>query len=269
MKNSTLATVAGSLAAAIAVGAWLWQRRTVEPPPPAAPSAASAPAVAPPAATAPAVLYPVEPAASQASGPLNVEEELAGVFGRKSVQSLFQVEGFARRLVATIDNLGRTSASARMWPLNPAPGRFTVEKQGDATFVSPDNGLRYTPYVLLAETADLRQVVALYTRLYPQLQQAYEELGYPGRYFNDRLVQVIDQLLATPEIAKPLEVRLPPLDPSLQVPRRWVLYEFVDPSLQSLTAGQKMLLRMGPVNERRIKARLAELRRLLTTPPPR
>ena len=271
MKNSTLATGAGFLVAAIAVGAWFWQRRTSEPPapPPAAPSAASAPVAAAPVASAPAILYPVEPAASQAAGPPDIEEELAGVFGRRSVQSLFQVDAFSRRLVATIDNLGRTSASARMWPLNPAPGQFTVEKRDDASFVSPDNGLRYTPYVLLAETADLRQVVALYTRIYPQLQQAYEELGYPGRYFNDRLVQVIDQLLATPEVDEPLEVRLPPLDPSLHVPRPWVLYEFADPALQSLSAGQKMLLRMGPVNERRIKARLAELRRLLTTPPTR
>jgi hypothetical protein len=33
-----------------------------------------------------------------------------------------------------------------------------------------------------------------------------------------------------------------------------------------LTAGQKMLLRMGPENERRLKAKLVEIRRLLATP---
>ena len=269
MKRSTLAITAASLVAAIAVAGWLWRRETQAPPPPAPPPAASAPSLAPSAASPPAVLYPIAPAASQAAGPLDLEAELAGVFGRKAVQALFQVDGFARRLVATVDNLGRTSASPRMWPLSPVPGRFTVEKRGDAVFVSPDNGSRYTPYVLLAEATELRQAVALYARLYPQLQQAYEELGYPGRHFNDRMVEVIDQLLATPEVDGPLEVRLPPHDPSLQVPRPWVLYELVDPSLRSLTAGQRMLLRMGPVNERRIKARLAELRHLLTARAPR
>ena len=43
-----------------------------------------------------------------------------------------------------------------------------------------------------------------------------------------------------------------------------MLYQFDDPALESLSAGQKILLRMGSVNERRVKAKLAELRTLLT-----
>jgi hypothetical protein len=39
-----------------------------------------------------------------------------------------------------------------------------------------------------------------------------------------------------------------------------VRYEYADPSLEALTAGQKILLRSGPVNERRLKAKLAEFR---------
>ena len=152
----------------------------------------------------------------------------------------------------------------RLWPVNPVPGRFSVELRDGATFIGADNGLRYTPYVLLLETVDLRQGVAVYSRIYPDLQRAYEDLGYPKGYLNDRLVHVIDELLATPEIDVPLEVRLPSIEGPLQPKRPWVLYEFVDPQLQSLTAGQKALLRMGSVNERRIKVRLSEIRRLVT-----
>jgi hypothetical protein len=43
-----------------------------------------------------------------------------------------------------------------------------------------------------------------------------------------------------------------------------VLYEFADPKLQALTSGQKLLLRMGSVNERRVKSRLAEIRQMVT-----
>ena len=204
MKKSTLAVSGGLLIAAIVVAVWLWRRETAAPPalPSRQPAAASAPALERPVASAPAVQYPIEPPNAQAAGePQDIESALADVFGRKSVLALFQVDGFANRLVATVDNLGRERAPARLWPLNPAPGRFTVDKRGAVTVVGADNGLRYTPYVLLAESADIRQLVALYVRLYPQLQQAYEELGYPGRYFNDRLVEVIDQLLATPDVA--------------------------------------------------------------------
>ena len=78
---------------------------------------------------------------------------------------------------------------------------------------------------------------------------------------------MIDLLLATPEIDVPMQVRLPPIEGPLRPQRPWLLYEFVDPDLQSLTSGQKALLRMGSVNERRIKVRLAEIRRLVTTAP--
>jgi hypothetical protein len=154
-----------------------------------------------------------------------------------------------------------------MWPVTPAPDRFLVRAQGDATVISADNGLRYTPYVLLLESIDLRQAVRLYFRMYPQLQRAYVELGYPRQYFNDRLVEVIDLLLATPDVEQPLRVRLPQVRGPIAPPRPWVMYEFEHPSLDELASGQKLLLRMGPVNQRRVKLKLAEIRRLVTVGP--
>ena len=112
----------------------------------------------------------------------------------------------------------------------------------------------------------MRQVVGIYVRIYPSLQRAFEELGYPRSHFNDRLVEVIDQLLATPEIDAPLQVVMPPIAGPVRPERPWVLYEFADPKLQALTSGQKLLLRMGSVNVRRVKARLAEIRAMVTVP---
>ena len=268
------------MAAAVALGllgaaAWMWWQvpsrpaQTVAPapaassPPPAAPAAAATAA----AATAELVIrHPVEglAAAQPSTGPLDVDAALTALFGRKAVLSLFQLQDFAHRFVATVDNLGASHAPSRLWPLNPVEGPFIVETKDGSAVISADNGLRYTPYVLLLETVDLHQAVALYARLYPQLQQAYEDLGYPKRYFNDRLVDVIDQLLATPDVSNPLKVRLPQINGPEQPKRPWVLYEFEDPALRTLTAGQKLLLRMGPVNERRVKTRLREIRRLVT-----
>jgi len=228
----------------------------------------------PPVAAAPsepAIRHPIEaaaPAESPAAEPVTVESVLTHLFGRKAVLSMFQLDDFPRRLVATVDNLPRTHAPARLWPVNPADGRFTVQRSGDIETVSPDNGMRYTPYVLLIETVDMRQAVGAYRTLYPLLQSAYVDLGYPRGYFNDRLVEVIDHLLATPQPEGPLEVRMTEIKGPVQPERPWVLYEFADPALQSLSVGQKMLLRMGPVNARRVKAKLAEIRRLVTTAAP-
>jgi hypothetical protein len=94
--------------------------------------------------------------------------------------------------------------------------------------------------------------VAAYVHFYPLLQQAYRDLGYPDGYFNDRLVAVLDNLLAAPQPAEPVALAQPK-----------VLYEFADAALESLPAGQKILVRMGPANEARVKAKLAEIRRLV------
>jgi len=47
--------------------------------------------------------------------------------------------------------------------------------------------------------------------------------------------------------------------------RPWVRYEFADPQLQSLSSGQKIMVRVGLENERRLKVRLKALRALVAT----
>ncbi|KRA71296.1 hypothetical protein ASD88_16010 [Pelomonas sp. Root662] len=204
-----------------------------------------------------------EPVPAEPLEATGVEDALITLLGRKAVMNHLRVDGFANRIVATVDNMDRPQLSSRLWPFYPSTGQFSVRKQDGRTYIDADNGLRYAPLLLLAETVDPAQVAELYRRMYPLLQAAYVELGYPKGRFNDRLLAVIDHLLATPVPDGPLEVRLPPIDPSVAPPRPWVLYQFTDPALESLSAGQKWLLRLGPVNERRVKLRLQQFKREL------
>lgn len=265
MSKPSAIVLCALLGAALA-GAWFWWQGSrgagILPPPPVA--AASVP-VAAPAPSSPAILHPVPAASAASAQATSFEDALSALFGRGPVATLFRTDDFARRFVATVDNLGRSAAPAGVWPVNPAKGRFELASSGGHAIIGPDNGLRYTSYVLLLERVDLARAVQFYSALYPELQRAYEELGFPHGYFNDRFVAVLDQLLATPEVVAPLRVHRPVINGSEQPTRPWVLYEFDDPALQSLSAGQRTLLRMGSVNERRVKVRLAELRRLLAS----
>ena len=183
--------------------------------------------------------------------------------GRKALLTFMQLDDFPRRLVATVDNLGRERAPSIVWPVNPTAGRFTVLPQAEMAAISADNGARYTPFVLLAETVNIEHVVDLYARLYPLLQSAYQELGCPSLSFNDRLLEVLDLLLATPEPAVPVKLDLLEIRGPVPSQRPWVRYQFADPALEGLAAGQKILIRMGPVNERRLKGKLREIRHLI------
>jgi hypothetical protein len=260
----------------IAAGAgwWYWSQQKVAPPPPPVASAPQPdnPPAPPPVEAAPGPQNPVDALAAPdaalpalADADARVTAALTELLGKKPVASFLQLDGFVRRFVATVDNLPRAQAPARVWPVNPMPDRFTVQGEGENQTISADNGNRYTPFVLFAESVDTARAVAVYARLYPLFQQAYEELGYPGHYFNDRLVAVLDHLLQAPEPAGPVRITLTEVKGD-ETPRRpWVRYEFADPQLQALSSGQKMMVRMGLVNERRMKARLSDLRRQIAT----
>ena len=258
--------------AVAALGAALWWWWSTRAPVPNPAPAAAAPAVVEIPASAPSV-----PASAAASGQpveapvakgspvdeADIGAALASLVGSKAAKTFLRTDDFARRFVATVDNLGRSHAPASMWPVNATEGRFTIETRGDETFIAADNGMRYSAFVLFVESLPVSRTVDLYARMYPVLQRAYEEIGYPGRSFNARLIEVIDLLLETPDVPYPVGVRLTEVRGPIPSTRPWVRYEFADPALEDLSAGQKVLLRAGSVNARRLKARLAQMRKEL------
>jgi len=161
----------------------------------------------------------------------------------------FNLDGFVRRVVATVDNLPRETIAVQLRPLKPVDGIFRVANDGESLVMAPSNMERYDQYVEMMQGIDARTLVALYARFYPLFQQAYQELGYPKGYFNDRLIAVIDHLLACPDA--PASIRL--VQPH-------VYFAFADPALEHMSAGDKILFRIGKENATKVKHKLREIR---------
>ena len=151
--------------------------------------AGAAPLLAPPpppaAPPAPAIRHPLPSASGGGLPSLDgsdayVENALVDLLGRKKVRELLHLDGAIRRFVATVNNLATDDATASLWPVKTTPGRFEAEASGGGTDIASRNAERYAPFVHFAEGIDARRAVALYVRLYPLLQQAYEDLGFPG-----------------------------------------------------------------------------------------
>jgi hypothetical protein len=219
------------------------------------PVAASPSAAAPAAPANPApVNHPITPTPSDkplptlADSDVPVQESLAEVFGR-SLENFLIPKQIVRHIVVTVDNLPRRKTAVPMWPLKPTVGAFVVTSPDDPA-LSEDNAARYAPLIKIVETADPAQLAAIYKRYYPLFQEAYVGLGYPDGYFNNRLIEVIDHLLATPELTGPVKLAQPS-----------VFYQFADPALEDRSAGQKVLLRMGNGNAAVVKAKLRALRK--------
>jgi len=247
----------GAIAATAALAAAIYFLYIRDDTPPA-PEATRPPVAAQPSKTPPPVRNPL-PAApgDEAAAPLPplaesdpaARESLTQVFGARAVEDLVVPDGIVRRFVVTVDNLPRKKLPVQSRPVASTAGSFRVAGTEDSLTLDEQNFARYTPAVTLLKNADATQLAALYRRFHPLFQEAYADLGHEGAYFNDRTVEVIDHLLATPDVPGPI---------ALVQPR--VYYEFADPKLEALSAGQKLLIRMGPENAAVVKEKLRQVR---------
>ena len=250
---------------AVAVAAFLTWRSSHTPEAPPAPPIASTPAPATSPAAPATPHYPIEAAAAAADEtPLPtladsdapLQDALAALFAGTPLDRIFYLEQIVPRFVATIDNLPRQTVALSRMVVKPIGGSVETASSDGRLLLRADNATRYAAYLRVMDMADTQKLVQTYVRWYPLFQKSYEELGYPNGYFNDRMVEVIDHLLATPDVPAPVALVQPK-----------VLYEFADPALESRSAGQKILMRVGPVNEARIKAKLRDIRRAVTGQP--
>ncbi len=267
MNRPLVPIIATILIIGLGLGYYLVERRAEPPARPTTVASAPMPAsTAAPAARA-AIEHPVPGAASGGSGAASslpaldasdgpLRAALAGLVGADALKRYLAPEDLIRRIVVTVDNLPRSKLPTDRLPVATPPGGFIANGGGGHATLDPRNYARYTPLVDVLSTIDMRALAKVYFQFYPLFQSAYQDLGYPHGYFNDRLIAVIDQLLATPQPSAPIEL----VQPHVQ-------YHFADPVLEGLSAGQKILIRMGPQNAMVVKAKLAALRAALTTAP--
>lgn len=222
------------------------------PPPPEPPAPPPVSETEPPAPTVPLAeeieLPPLDDSDRE------TREALAAAVGDRPVESFLVPSQVVRKLVVTVDNLPGDKVALRLRAVEPIPESFVADGNIDDGYaLSEDNYERYGRFVRSVDAVEPEQLAAAYFRYYPLLQEAYEELGYPGRQFHARVIAVIDDLLAAPSPSGTIELVRPK-----------VMYQFADPALESLSAGQKMMIRMGPDNAYIVKAKLRELRAVLT-----
>lgn len=195
-----------------------------------------------------------------------VRENLETVVGEAAAMQYFASDGLVARIVATVDMLGSRQVPGNIQAIQGPGGSFAaIEDPNPPAAIlnemdepvpqylsDPANTRRYLAYVEMLEAIDAEQFAALYQQNYPLFQQAWRELGYTQTEFSDRLLEVIDELLATPTVQEPYRLVKPE-----------AVYVFEDEELESLNAGQKIMLRMGADNAARVKSKLSEFRSAL------
>lgn len=129
---------------------------------------------------------------------------------------------------------------------------FEVVRDGDTIYLDSDSYHRFDPYVAIFVGLDDTKLLAFLDKYQPLFSEAYSQLGLDGDNLKPNLVQIINLALATPDPAEPIKLSQPK-----------VLYQFADPALENLKPIQKILIRMGPDNRAKVKAKLEALKSAL------
>ena len=189
-----------------------------------------------------------DPLPPLAESDVAIKQDLADIFGVDPLAEYLVKSQAISRLVATVDSLTSRQVPPQMNPVRTADGKFATEVEAETITMSAQNFARYDGFVTLLQNADTQALVAMYQHYSPLFQIAWEENGGQGQ-FNDRLLEVVDHLLETPDVPGPVYLT-----------KYEAVYLFEDAELEAMTAGQKILVRMGSANAELVKQKLAALK---------
>jgi hypothetical protein len=162
--------------------------------------------------------------------------------------------GLIRNFTVVVANIAEGATPAKQAKVLRPTAPFRIVTRDGGTFVDPRSYDRYARIADAAASIDAAGAAKLYATLKPRIEDAQRDLGAADS-FDHTLERAIVALLNTPAI-----------DGSERLKPKGIGYGYADDRLESLTAAQKQLLRMGPRHGRVIKAKLRALALALGIP---
>jgi len=187
-----------------------------------------------------------------------VREKARDLSSNPKLADWLNIKNIVRRIAAAVDSIAEgNSPRVPLNFLNPKKG-LTVKKKGERLYVNPKSYTRYNLVADIFESLNAEGAVRVFKELKPLFQEAYRELGYPDRDFQDTLIRAIKELLRTPVVEGDILLEEKAISPSM--------ISMADEKLEDLSDAQKHLIRMGPKNTAKIQGKLREIARALGVP---
>jgi Protein of unknown function (DUF3014) len=164
-----------------------------------------------------------------------------------AVMAWLPTTGLIRNFTVVVANIADGATPAKHVKVLRPAAPFRTVARGGGTAADPRSYDRYNAIADAVASIDAGGAAKLYATLKPRIEDAHRDLGTPDP-FDRTLERAIVALLSTP-----------PIDGSERLKPKGIGYGYADERLESLTAAQKQLLRVGPRNGRVIKAKLREI----------
>jgi hypothetical protein len=178
---------------------------------------------------------------------------LATLSTRPELARWLATDDLIRQMAAAIDQASAGASPARDLKVLAPSGKFTAAGRGTRRTIDPASYRRYDGLVAAITSMEPAAVAKIYATIRPRLDEAYQGMGNRGGGVDDAVRQALDILLETPTVTDPIAI----------VEGEGAAWAFADPELESLTATQKQLLRMGPAHTEKLLAWLRAFRSAL------
>jgi hypothetical protein len=175
------------------------------------------------------------PAVPLAASDAAVREFAAALSVEPEFAKWLLTKDLIRKFVVSVDNVANGLSPKPHIDFYEPAGDFRIARTKTGTFVDPASYTRYAAVIGIIQSLDATAAARLYRAVDPLIQEAYNELGYPGVDFDDTLVRAMGELLEAPVVDGPIRLE-----------QKVLSYAMTDPALEGLSPAQKQLLRLGP-----------------------
>lgn len=239
--------IIGVIAALVAAGGYLYVRRA-RPAPPAAVATEAPPAVKVQQEPAQVTLPPLEDTDGL------VRQLVGELLSHPVIAAWLTTDRLIVNFVVVTHRIVEgQSPAAELKAIGPiAPFRARTSQGG--TVVDPSSYRRYDRYAQAVAALDARGAVRVYETLKPRVDEAHRNFGGTSD-FNAEIERAIVELL-----------KVPVVDGAIALRPAGVGYAYADPRLETMSAAQKQVFRMGPDNVRAVQGKLREIASLLSIP---
>ena len=157
-------------------------------------------------------------------------------------------EQLIRSIVVFVDNISRGEFPQTSLPYKRIEQEMSVRNIDENLFVMEANAHeRFDQLIDTFVAVDTDQAMILYRTLQPLFQQAYAEIGSRNVNFDDTLRSAINAVLRSPNVEGPYQL----VKPS-------VMFLYADANIENMEEMQKQLIRIGPENTEKLKAKLRQ-----------
>lgn len=203
----------------------------------------------------PATDVPLLPATALGDSDALIRTLAKEVSADPRLDAWLQTRDIIRKFVAAVDAVAEGRSPQKQVDFFVPQGKFQVMKKRGREFVDPISYERYNPAAEVFVSFNARDCVRFYRGLKKLIQEAYGELGYPDRDFDQTLRRAVLELMATPVV-----------EGDVRMEKGVKTYLFADPQLEGLSDAQKHFLRLGPQNVAAVEIKLREIALALGIP---